>query len=264
MIIDTHVHYDDEQFDTDRETLLASLRAHHIGYVIDVGSTPESLPKVMSLVHQYDFTYGAVGIHPDEVGSITPELWKEIEEDLSDPKIAAVGEIGLDYYWNKESRGIQTAWFKKQIELAQKHNKPILIHSRNAAEDTLRVIEACYGTGINPHPGIVHCYSYSPEMAEIYVKMGFMLGIGGVVTYRNSKKLRETVAQTDLSHLVLETDCPYLAPEQMRGTRNSSLNLPYVISEIAKLKNCSEDEVINTTEDNAKQLFGLPEGRCLS
>lgn len=276
MIIDTHAHYDDEAFDADREELLASLAGNNIGPVMDIGSTRESLPKIRELMKRYDFIYGAIGLHPDEIGDLTEELLDEMREDMKNPKVLAVGEIGLDYYWNKEKKELQTEAFRRQIRLAQECGKPVVIHSREAAADTLDIVREMYGKGspwerlhgqvqmtgtdadAGPaeRKGVMHCYSYSVEQARIYTReLGFYLGIGGVVTFKNAKKLKEVVADTPLSYLVLETDCPYLAPVPYRGKRNCSLYLPYVIREIAAIKGVSEEEVERVTEENARKLF---------
>lgn len=262
MIIDTHVHYDDSAFDEDREELLSSLGPAGIGPVLDIASTKESLQKVMTLVHRYPFVYGALGLHPDEVGDLTEETFAEIEAGLSDPKILAVGEIGLDYYWNKEAREVQMAAFRRQALLAIRHELPIVIHSREAAADTLAMVGELYGPGGAgehlPRKGVMHCYSYAAEQARVYTeKLGFYLGIGGVVTFKNGKKLKEVVADTPLRRLLLETDCPYLAPVPHRGKRNSSKNLPYVIEAIAQIKGVSASEVEEVTSANARELFGL-------
>lgn len=276
MIIDTHAHYDDEAFDADREELLASLAGNNIGPVMDIGSTRESLPKIRKLMKRYDFVYGAIGLHPDEIGDLTEKLLDEMREDMKNPKVLAVGEIGLDYYWNKEKKELQTEAFRRQIRLAQECGKPVVIHSREAAADTLDIVREMYGKGspwerlhgqvqmtgtdadAGPaeRKGVMHCYSYSVEQARIYTReLGFYLGIGGVVTFKNAKKLKEVVADTPLSYLVLETDCPYLAPVPYRGKRNCSLYLPYVIREIAVIKGVSEEEVERVTEENARKLF---------
>lgn len=257
MIFDTHAHYDDEQFDEDREKLLSMLTEQGIVGVVDVGSTVLSLEKALELAHAHDFIYAALGLHPDEIGNLTEDVLHYIEKNLSDPKVVAVGEIGLDYYWHKEAREIQERKFRAQIQLALDHEKPIIVHSREAAEDTLRIIRDYYAGGKMANPGIIHCFSYSAEMAELYVKMGFYLGIGGVVTYKNARKLKEVVERIPLEHLVLETDCPYLTPTPNRGKRNSSLNLPYVVSEIASLKGMAPEEVEGVTEANARTVFNL-------
>ena len=275
MIIDTHVHYDDEAFDSDREELIGSLQENNIGLVLDIGSTKESLPKIRSLMEQYDFVYGAMGLHPDEIGDLTDELLGEIREDMKNPKVLAVGEIGLDYYWNKEEQELQKAAFRKQINLALECGKPVVIHSREAAADTLdilremdgkgslwealhRAVPAAPGTTSGPteRKGVMHCYSYSAEQARIYTReLGFYLGIGGVVTFKNAKKIKEVVADTPLEYIILETDCPYLAPVPYRGKRNCSLYLPYVVQAIADLKGVSPEEVERITEENARRLF---------
>ena len=275
MIIDTHVHYDDEAFDADREELIGSLQENNIGIVIDIGSTKESLPKIRSLMNRYDFVYGAMGLHPDEIGDLTDELLGEIREDMKNPKVLAVGEIGLDYYWNKEEQELQKAAFRKQINLALECGKPVVIHSREAAADTLEILREMYGKGslwealhgsaptvpgVSSGPterkGVMHCYSYSAEQARIYTReLGFYLGIGGVVTFKNAKKIKEVVADTPLEYIILETDCPYLAPVPYRGKRNCSLYLPYVVQAIAELKGVSPEEVERITEENARRLF---------
>ena len=275
MIIDTHVHYDDEAFDADREELIGKLQENNIGLVLDIGSTKESLPKIRSLMDRYDFVYGAMGLHPDEIGDLTDELLGEIREDMKNPKVLAVGEIGLDYYWNKEEQELQKAAFRKQINLALECGKPVVIHSREAAADTLEILREMYGkgslwealhgsataaagTGSGPieRKGVMHCYSYSAEQARIYTReLGFYLGIGGVVTFKNAKKIKEVVADTLLEYIILETDCPYLAPVPYRGKRNCSLYLPYVVQAIADLKGVSPEEVERITEENARRLF---------
>ena len=275
MIIDTHVHYDDEAFDADREELIGSLQENNIGLVLDIGSTKESLPKIRSLMDRYDFVYGAMGLHPDEIGDLTDELLGELREDMKNPKVLAVGEIGLDYYWNKEEQELQKAAFRKQINLALECGKPVVIHSREAAADTLDILREMYGKGslwealhgsaptvpgVSSGPterkGVMHCYSYSAEQARIYTReLGFYLGIGGVVTFKNAKKIKEVVADTPLEYIILETDCPYLAPVPYRGKRNCSLYLPYVVQAIAELKGVSPEEVERITEENARRLF---------
>ena len=276
MIIDTHVHYDDEAFDADREELIGSLQENNIGLVLDIGSTKESLPKIRSLMDRYDFVYGAMGLHPDEIGDLTDELLGEIREDMKNPKVLAVGEIGLDYYWNKEEQELQKVAFRKQINLALECGKPVVIHSREAAADTLEILREMYGkgslwealhgsaapgasSGPTERKGVMHCYSYSAEQARIYTReLGFYLGIGGVVTFKNAKKIKEVVADTPLEYIILETDCPYLAPVPYRGKRNCSLYLPYVVQAIAELKGVSPEEVERITEENARRLFLFP------
>ena len=232
MIFDTHAHYDDEQFDKDRDELLSSMAAGGVGTIVDAAATVESWDKIVELAEKYSFIYGSVGVHPDEVGALNEENFARMREVLKKEKIVAVGEIGLDYYWDKEGHDLQKHWFIRQLDLAREMNKPVMIHSREAAADTMEIMKE-HGKGLK---GVIHCYSYSLEMAREYVKMGYYIGVGGVVTFKNSKKLKEIVEEIPLESIVLETDCPYLAPTPFRGKRNSSLYLPYVVEAIAELK----------------------------
>ena len=239
MIFDTHAHYDDEQFDTDRDELLSSMAAGGVGTIVDAAATVESWDKIVELAEKYSFIYGSVGVHPDEVGALNEENFARMRELLKKEKIVAVGEIGLDYYWDNSPREVQ--------------KKPVMIHSREAAADTMEIMKE-HGKGLK---GVIHCYSYSLEMAREYVKMGYYIGVGGVVTFKNSKKLKEIVEEIPLESIVLETDCPYLAPTPFRGKRNSSLYLPYVVEAIAELKGISAEQVIEQTEKNARDLYQL-------
>ncbi len=253
MIFDTHAHYDDKQFDEDREQILESMQEQGVGTIVDASATVESWDRVLELAGQYSFLYGMIGVHPDEVGDLNEDNFVRMEQLLQEEKIVAVGEIGLDYYWDKESHEIQKEWFIRQLQLARKLNMPVNIHSRESAADTMQIMKE-YASEMK---AIIHCYSYSKEMAEEYVKMGYLLGIGGVVTFKNAKKLKEVVKAVPLSNLVLETDCPYLAPEPNRGKRNSSANLIYVAQTIAQLKGTTTEEVIRVTEENARAFYGL-------
>lgn len=254
MIFETHAHYEDEQFNEDREALLTSLAENGIGYVVNVASSLETIPKTVHLMEQYPFLYGAIGVHPEECGELTEENFYVIEENLKREKTVAVGEIGLDYYWDTVEKDIQKKWFERQIALAGTYKKPMIIHSRDAAKDTLDIMKGSQAAEIG---GVIHCFSYGVEMAREYLNMGFYLGIGGVVTFKNAKKLKEVVAYAPIDRILLETDCPYLAPVPNRGKRNSSLNLVYVAEEVAKLKNMDYDEVVAITEKNAKEMYSV-------
>lgn len=253
MIFDTHAHYDDEQFDADRDELLNSMETGGIGTIVDAGSTLESWDRILELTEKYPFVYGAIGIHPDEVGTLNEDEMKRMSALLDRKKIVAVGEIGLDYYWDKENHDIQKKWFVRQLDLARGKNMPVIIHSREAAADTMDIMKE-HAAGMK---AVIHCYSYSVEMAREYVKMGYYIGVGGVVTFKNAKKLKAVVEEIPLERILLETDCPYLAPVPFRGKRNSSLNLPYVAEEIAGLKGITSEEVIQQTEKNARELYAL-------
>lgn len=253
MIIDTHAHYDDEQFDADREELLGSMEEGGIGLIVNVGSTVASWDKIVELTEKYPFVYGAVGVHPDEVGELDEEKFLRMAELLDRDKIVAVGEIGLDYYWDKEKHDLQKEWFVCQLGLAREKEMPVIIHSREAAADTFEIMKQ-HAAGMK---AVIHCYSYSPEMAREYVKMGYYIGVGGVVTFKNAKKLKQVVQEIPLESIVLETDCPYLAPVPYRGKRNCSLYLPYVAEQIAELKGTTVEEVIQQIEKNSRELYGL-------
>ena len=253
MIFDTHAHYDDKQFAEDRDQVLSSMQEQGVGTIVDASATVDSWERVLELTRRYPFVYGMIGVHPDEVGDLNEENFARMEQLLHEEKVVAVGEIGLDYYWDKEQHEIQKEWFIRQLQLARKLNMPVNIHSREAAQDTMEIMKE-YATDMK---AIIHCYSYSKEMAEEYVKMGYLLGIGGVVTFKNAKKLKEVVKAVPLSHIVLETDCPYLAPEPNRGKRNASSNLIYVAQTIAELKGTTTEEVIAVTEENARKFYGL-------
>lgn len=256
MIFETHAHYDDEKFDEDSAELLSSMQENGIGRIINVSANLESLENTRKLMEAYPFIYGAFGLHPDEVGDLNEDVMARMLELCRMEKAVAVGEIGLDYYWDKENHEKQEYWFRRQIALAREEKLPMIIHSREAAADTLRVMKEEKSEEIG---GVIHCFSYSVEMAEEYLKMGFYLGIGGVVTFKNAKKIKEVVQMAPMERILLETDSPYLAPVPYRGKRNSSLYLPYVVQEIAELKGISEEEVIETTEKNAVRLFRAEE-----
>ena len=209
MIFETHAHYDDEKFDEDRAELLSSMQENGIGRIINVSANLESLENTRKLMEAYPFIYGAFGLHPDEVGDLNEDVMARMLELCRMEKAVAVGEIGLDYYWDKENHEKQEYWFRRQIALAREEKLPMIIHSREAAADTLRVMKEEKSEEIG---GVIHCFSYSVEMAEEYLKMGFYLGIGGVVTFKNAKKIKEVVQMAPMERILLETDSPYLAP----------------------------------------------------
>ena len=254
MIFESHAHYDDEAFDEDRDTLLSSMRDNGIEYIVNVGASLQSTRTTVELTRQYPFIYGAAGVHPSETAELNEDNFKWLAEQCKDPKVVAVGEIGLDYYWEEPDHDIQKMWFIRQLELAGNSKKPVIIHSREAAKDTYDIMTAQHAEEIG---GVIHCYSYSAEMALDYIKMGFYIGIGGVVTFKNGKKMKEVVQAIPIERILLETDSPYLAPEPNRGKRNSSLNIPYIAQEIAQLKGLKPEEVEQITNRNAKQLFGI-------
>lgn len=252
MIFESHAHYDDEAFDDDREELLASLRSHGIDQVLNVGASLESCRITLQLMDKYPFVYGAMGVHPSETGELDEENLAWLKEQCAIDKVVAVGEIGLDYHWKEPEVSVQKLWFERQLELAREVGLPVIIHSRDAARDTLDIMQALHAEEMG---GVIHCFSYTKEMAREYLQMGYYFGIGGVITFRNARKLKEAVQYIPLDRILLETDSPYLAPEPNRGKRNSSLNLPSVAQEIAALKGVTYDEVVETTSKNAEILF---------
>ena len=253
-IFDTHAHYDDEAFDEDREKLLVELPKQGIAKVVNVGASLASSKTTIALMKQYDYIYGAIGVHPNETAELNEESFSWLREQCRLEKCVAVGEIGLDYYWDEPECEIQKEWFVRQLRLAREVAKPVVIHSRDAAKDTIDIMTAEKASEIG---GVVHCFAYTKETAKTFLDMGFYIGIGGVLTFKNAKKLKEAVEYIPLDRIVLETDCPYLAPDPNRGKRNSSLNLPYVIAALADIKDISEEEVCRAVWDNAHRLYRL-------
>jgi len=253
-IFDTHAHYDDEAFDNDREEILQQLPAQGIEKIVNVGASLSSCKTTMDLMEKYGYIYGALGVHPNETGELNEENFQWLRQQCEHDKCVAVGEIGLDYYWDEPERMIQKKWFAKQLQLAKDVSLPVIIHSRDAAKDTIDIMKAEKASEIG---GVVHCFAYTKETAKIFLDMGFYIGIGGVLTFKNAKKLKDAVEYIPLEQIVLETDCPYLAPEPNRGKRNSSLYLPYVISALASIKEISEEDARLALWKNAHKLYRL-------
>ena len=257
MIFDTHAHYDDEAFDEDRDQLLASMKDGGVGCIVNVCASAGGFDGTLKLMEAYPFVYGAVGVHPDDAEIMTQDTLDEIRRLSHMEKMVAIGEIGLDYYWHKEEKEHkrQQEMFRAQMDIAREEKLPFMIHSRDAAEDTLEIVREYMKKDMSG--GIIHCFSYSKEIAREYLNMGLYLGIGGVVTFKNSRKLKEVVEYAPLSQILLETDCPYMAPVPNRGKRNSSLYLPEVVKTIAEIKGVSCEEVVAVTESNAMRVFGV-------
>lgn len=254
MIFETHAHYDDEQFNNDRDLLIQSLLSGKICTIINVGASIEGTKASVELAEQYEQVYAAAGVHPSEIEELNEETFAWLRKQTEHKKVVAVGEIGLDYYWEKEpdAQARQREWFERQMELARDCGLPVIIHSREAAGDTVKIMQKVHAEEI---PGVVHCYSYSAQQADEFVNMGYYIGVGGVVTFKNAKKLKETVQKIPLSKILLETDAPYMAPEPYRGKRNQSGYLSFVAEKIAEIKGISAEEVEETTRNNAKELF---------
>ena len=254
MIFESHAHYDDEAFEEDRDKLLGSLPENGIKTVINVGASLDSCKDTLVLMEKYPFVYGAIGVHPSETGELEEESFNWLKKSCSLPKVVAVGEIGLDYHWKEPEASVQKKWFERQLEMAREVKLPVIIHSREAAKDTLDIMKSLRAGELG---GVIHCFSYTKEIAREYLDMDYYFGIGGVITFANAKKLKEAVAYIPLEKILIETDSPYLAPEPNRGKRNSSLNLPYVAKEIAAIKGVSYEEVLAVTYKNAEKLFQI-------
>ena len=256
MIFESHAHYDDAKFDDDRELLLQRLLSDSICGIINVGASIKSTKASIALAEKHSAVYAAAGVHPEMADELDEDSFAWLKEQLRHPKVVAVGEIGLDYYHGKEQtvRERQKHWFARQLELAKVSGLPVIIHSRDAAQDTLRIMKDTHADEIS---GVVHCFSYSVNLAEEFVAMGYFIGVGGVVTFKNGKKLVETVKKIPLEKILLETDAPYLSPEPFRGSRNDSSNLVYVAERIAQIKGITADEVIEVTKRNGERLFHI-------
>ena len=288
-ICDTHAHYDDEAFDNDREAILsAGLSEGGVEFAVNIGASMRGADASVEYAGKYNVIYAGCGIHPDDVGvfehagdtdnardgfaeedeyarkrrlewarfSCSDDAMSHLAELCRSPKAVCVGEIGLDYHWMVEEKEVQKRWFREQMNLAFELGLPINVHSRNAAQDTYDLIRENHAAG-KATGGIIHCYSGSRELAREYVRMGYHLGIGGVVTFRNSKTLKRVVEDTPIEYLVTETDCPYLSPEPNRGRRNDSRNIRYVIEEIARLKQANVQECAEILRKNAHDVYRI-------
>ena len=251
-IFDTHAHYDDERFDEDREQLLMGLKDKGVRYVLNACADMDSLVSTIDLIDKYDFIFAAVGIHPHYAENMSGEVINRIRTLSAHNKVVAIGEIGLDYYYDNSPREVQKHWFERQIELAKEVKLPIIIHDRDAHEDCVNIIKK---TNAREVSGIFHCFSGSKEMAQEVLRHNFYISIAGPVTFKNARKLIEVVQYVPLDSLLVETDCPYLSPEPMRGKRNNSGNLNFIIEKIAVIKGISPQEVADATMENAKRIF---------
>ena len=263
MIFDTHTHYDDHIYDEDRDAVLNGLAAANVGMICNIGADMQGTRDTVALTEKYSFIYGTAGVHPDEVGQLNDETFAELRELAKAPKIVAIGEIGLDYHGfdvfeGKPDKETQKHWFRKQLELAHELGLPVVIHSRNAAEDTLEIMEEYNEKGLIKG-AVIHCYSYSKELARKYLEMGYYIGIGGVLTYEGQKKLTRVVEMLPMDRLLLETDCPYLTPVPIRKDRERNLSnyLNCVVDRIAELKGISTDEVESVTWENAHRFYNM-------
>lgn len=252
MMIDTHAHYDDKRFSDDRDDILKSLNENGISNIINVGCDLKRSQMCILLAEKHDFVYATVGFHPHSAEEYSEQADQMLREMAKHEKVLAIGEIGLDYYYDNSPRDIQKEVMRKQIKLANDVNLPVVIHDRDAHKDCLDIINE------NPPKKLVyHCYSGSVEYAQILVKMGYMMSFGGTTTFKNAKTVQDVIKAIPLENIMLETDCPYLTPEPHRGKRNESKYLHYIAEKIAELRKITKQEVIDQTTKNAKEFFGI-------
>lgn len=250
MYFESHAHYDDERFDDDRDELLAELPADGIETVVNSSSDIASSRASIALAEKYPYFYASVGVHPHEVSKMTEADIDTLREMSKHPKVVALGEMGLDFYYDLSPRDSQRYWFKRQLELAEELDMPIIVHSRDASQECFDIISQS-----NVRKGVIHCYSGSAPMAKDYADMGFYIGVGGSLTFKNNKKTVEVVEKLPLEKILIETDSPYLAPVPYRGRRNDSRLLKYVVEKISEIKNIPEIDICNITKNNAIDLF---------
>ncbi|MCQ8212477.1 TatD family hydrolase [Cetobacterium somerae] len=249
-LVDTHCHLDNEKFDEDRLEVIERIK-ENLEFCVNIGYDLASSKKSLELAKEYDFIYAVIGVHPIDIAEYSEEVEKELELLGKNPKVVAIGEIGLDYHWMTEPKEVQQERFKKQLELAERLNKPVVIHTRDAMEDTVNILKEYPNI-----TGVIHCYPGSLETAKQLVDR-FYLGIGGTLTFKNSKKAVEVVKDIPLDRIVIETDCPYLTPEPFRGKRNEPIYVEYVAKKIAEIKEISVEDVTKITTENAKKLYRI-------
>lgn len=252
MLFDTHTHLDDRKFDEDRDTLIPSLKNDGISLLVNIGADMKSSEESVKLAEKYDFIYASVGVHPCDTENLTDEDILTLEKLAQHEKVVAIGEIGLDYYWNEPEREIQKEWFKKQLMLAKKLNMPYIVHDRDAHADVLEIIKESGYTN-----GVMHCFSGSAEMAKEVIKMGMYVSLSGTVTFKNAKKAQEVASVVPLDKLLIETDSPYLTPEPFRGKRNNSALVKYTAEKIAEIRGLSFEEVARITMENGKRFYNI-------
>lgn len=254
MFFDVHAHYDDEKYKQDRKEVLE--RAHESGveYIVNSASSVASLEETVKLAHNYEYIFAAVGIHPHDVDNVDEEIFNKVYMLAKKSKVVAIGETGLDYYYDFVSRDLQKKWLREHIELAKNLNMPLVIHNRESHEDVLRIIKSEKAKTVG---GLFHCYSGSVEMAEIIMKNNFYISVGGIVTFKKVRKIIEVIRSTPLDRLLIETDCPYMTPVPYRGKRNDSSYIVYTARKIAEILKMDVEEIAEVTKQNAKTLFGI-------
>lgn len=254
MLFDTHAHYDDKRFDADRNEVLESLKDYDVTNIVNIGSSMETSRASAALAEEYDFVYATVGVHPSETGDLTEDDIEELKELCKNPKVRAIGEIGLDYHYLPDDvpADIQRKWFARQLDLAKELSVPVVIHDRESKGECIEILKEKKISN-----GVVHCFSGSVETAKTILDMGLMISFTGVLTFKNARKAAEACAVVPLDRLMIETDCPYMAPEPYRGERNFSGYVEFVARKMAEIKNVSYEEIVRITEKNAKRFYGI-------
>ncbi|WP_345913948.1 TatD family hydrolase [Bacillus velezensis] len=254
MLFDTHAHLNAEQFDTDLEEVIARAKAEKVERIVVVGFDKPTITRAMELIEEYDFIYAAIGWHPVDAIDMTEEDLSWIKELSSHEKVVAIGEMGLDYHWDKSPKDVQKEVFRKQIALAKEVNLPIIIHNRDATEDVVTILKE---EGAEEVGGIMHCFTGSAEVARQCMDMNFYISFGGPVTFKNAKKPKEVAKEIPNDRLLIETDCPFLTPHPFRGKRNEPSYVKYVAEQLAELKGLTYEEIVSITTENAKRLFRM-------
>jgi len=254
MLFDTHAHLNDERFDEDRDALIRSCFEENVGLIVNIGCCLESSYDSVELAKQYDGIYAAVGVHPHSADEMTEEVFSEIKVLAKEDKVCAIGEIGLDYYYDNSDRENQKYWFDRQLAYAAEIGMPVVIHNRDAHKDCLDILRKY---DLKRSSGVVHCFSGSVETAKEVLKMGLYISLGGALTFKNAARLLQVAAEVPLERILIETDCPYLTPEPFRGKRNDPRKTLYVAQKLAEIKNLSVDEVVKTTMQNGCDLFKI-------
>lgn len=254
MLFDSHAHYNDKKFDGDRDALLSSMPQNNVGLIMNACSGLDEVPDILSLCEKYPFVYASVGIHPHEAEGLTEADMEKLKDYAGNPKVRAIGEIGLDYFYDFSPRDIQKKWFARQTDIAKELKLPVIIHDRDAHKDCMDILRS---HNIRDTGGVFHCYAGSVETAREILDWGMYIAFGGSLTFKKSVRPAEVARYVPLDRILIETDCPYLTPEPHRGKRNSSLYLGYVAEKLAEIKNVSVKEIENATFENAKKCFGI-------
>ena len=254
MLIDSHAHLDDRRFNDDRDMLIKNFKNNNIELVINIGADLKTSVASVELADKYDTIYAAVGVHPHSAKEVNTLVMENIRELTKNKKVVAIGEIGLDFHYDNSPRDVQRKWFIEQLKLAKELDLPVIIHTREASQETYDILKNNQDGTVR---GVMHSFSGSAEMASLYVDMGFYISIGGPVTFKNARVVRELAEAVPLDKLLIETDCPYLTPEPYRGKRNEPVYMKYTAEKIAEVRGISYDEVVKATNRNAKKLFNI-------